>query len=197
MAERVLIRSLELYYVRPRWQLLRVRTDAGIDGWSEAVLEGNLRAVRGAVETLADYLVGQDPRAVGRHWARMYTDNFYRGGPVLTSAISAIDIALWDIKGKLLGVPVYELLGGPVRDAVPVYCHISGDTTDELIADATGAIAAGFRMLKTGLSGPARDYPSALMSTPRSSVSIASARRSVLPTSLASTSTAGRRRRSA
>ncbi len=159
MGERVTIRSLDLYYLRPRWQLLRVQTDAGIDGWSEAVLEGNLRAVRGAVETLADYLVGQDPRAVARHWTRMYTDNFYRGGPVLTSAISAVDIALWDIKGKLLDVPVYELFGGPVREAVPVYCHVRGETVDELVADAQHAIAEGFRILKTGLSFPAPRLP--------------------------------------
>ncbi|HTX00868.1 MAG TPA: galactonate dehydratase [Acidimicrobiales bacterium] len=159
MAERVLIRSLDLYYLRPRWQLLRVSTDAGVDGWSEAVLEGNLQAVRGAVEVLADYLVGKDARAVSHHWTRMYSDNFYRGGPVLTSAISAVDIALWDIKGKLLGVPVYELFGGPVRDAVPVYCHINGDTAEELIADARGAIEAGFRILKTGLAAPAPRLP--------------------------------------
>ena len=97
--ERVAVRSLELYYVRPRWQFLRMTTAAGVEGWREAVVEGNVRAVRGAVESLAEYIVGQDPRDVGYHWTRMYTDNFYKGGPVLTSAISAVDIALWDIIG--------------------------------------------------------------------------------------------------
>ncbi len=159
MADRVTIRSLDLFYVRPRWQFLRVTTDAAVEGWSEAVLEGNLRTVRGAVESMAEYLIGQDPRAVAHHWRRMYSGNFYRGGPVLTSAISAVDIALWDIKGKLLGAPVYELLGGPVRTAVPVYCHIGGATADALIADAKTAIDAGFRMMKTSLTGPAPRLP--------------------------------------
>jgi galactonate dehydratase len=130
-------------------------TDAGVEGWSEAVVEGNVRAVRGAVESLAEYIVGQDPRDVGYHWTRMYTDNFYKGGPVLTSAISAIEIALWDIKGKLLGVPVYELLGGPVRTRVPVYCHVGGGTADELIADTRTAMEAGFTMVKTSITAPA------------------------------------------
>ena len=111
--------------------------------------------MRGAVEQLSDYLIGKDPRAVAHHWTRMYTDNFYCGGPVLTSAISAVDIALWDIKGKLLGVPVYELLGGPVRTAVPVYCHVNGDSTDLLIADTKTAIAEGFKMVKTSITAPA------------------------------------------
>ena len=159
MADRVSIRSLDLFYVRPRWQFLRVTTDAGVEGWSEAVLEGNLRSVRAAVESMAEYLVGQDPRAVAHHWRRLYSGNFYRGGPVLTSAISAVDIALWDIKGKLLGAPVYELLGGPVRTAVPVYCHISGANADELIADAKTVIDAGFRLMKTSLTGPAPRLP--------------------------------------
>jgi galactonate dehydratase len=159
MADRVSIRSLDLFYVRPRWQFLRVTTDAGVEGWSEAVLEGNLRSVHAAVESMAEYLIGQDPRAVAHHWRRMYSGNFYRGGPVLTSAISAVDIALWDIKGKLLGAPVYELLGGPVRTAVPVYCHISGANADELIADAKTVIDAGFRLMKTSLTGPAPRLP--------------------------------------
>ncbi len=149
MTNSVAIRSLELHYVRPRWQLLRVTTNGGVEGWSEAVLEGNARAVRGAIEALSGFLKGRDARAVADHWMRMYTGNFYRGGGVLTSAISAIDIALWDIKGKLLGVPVYELLGGPVRTSVPVYCHVKGDSVEELIADAKAAVSEGFRMVKT------------------------------------------------
>jgi galactonate dehydratase len=155
VTERIAIRSLDLFYVRPRWQFLRVTTDAGVEGWSEAVLEGNVRAVRGAVESLSEYLVGKDPRTVAHHWMRMYTGNFYPGGSVLTSAISAVDIALWDIKGKLLGVPAYELLGGPVRAAVPVYCHIGGRNADELVADALAAVAEGFTMVKTSITGPA------------------------------------------
>lgn len=155
MGKPVVISSVELFYVRPRWQFLRITTSEGTEGWSEAILEGNARAVRGAVETLADYLVGKDPRAITHHWHRMYTDNFYRGGPVLVSAISAIDIALWDIKGKLLGVPIFELLGGAVRSAVPVYCHVGGETADDLAEDARAAVREGFKIVKTGLRGPA------------------------------------------
>jgi galactonate dehydratase len=159
MTDRVSIRSLDLFYVGPRWQFLRITTDAGVEGWSEAVLEGNLHSVRGAVDSMADYLIGKDPRAVAHHWRRIYSGNFYRGGPILTSAISAVDIALWDIKGKLLGVPAYELLGGPVRTAVPVYCHINGANADELIADAQTAIDTGFRLMKTSITGPAPRLP--------------------------------------
>ena len=158
MRDRVKIRSLDLYFVRPHWQLLRVATDVGVEGWSEAMLEGNVRAVRGAIESLADYLVGQDPRTVAHHWSRMYTDNFYRGGPVLCSAISAVDIALWDIRGKLFNAPVYELLGGPVRSAVPVYCHV-GDGGEDLIADTKVAMDRGFRIVKATLTGPAPRLP--------------------------------------
>jgi galactonate dehydratase len=148
-------RDLGGSYGPPRWQFLRIATDAGVDGWSEAVLEGNPGAVRGALGELSEYLIGKDPRAIGHHWSRMYTDNFYRGGPVLVSAISAVDNALWDIKGKVLGVPTYELLGGPVRSAVPVYCHIGGTTGSELAEDALRAASQGFTVFKTVLSGPA------------------------------------------
>lgn len=152
---KVAITKIECFYVKPRWQFLKVSTDVGVSGWAEAVLEGKLVTVRAAIDELSSYLVGQDPRKIEYHWRRMYTDNFYRGGPILTSALSALDIALWDIKGKLLGAPVHELLGGPVRDAVAVYCHIGGNTPDELIESARGAIAKGYRTFKTGLNGPA------------------------------------------
>lgn len=151
----VTITKIECFYVQPRWQFLKVSTDAGVSGWSEAVLEGKLLTVRAALDELSDYLVGQDPRRIDYHWRRMYTDNFYRGGPILTSALSAVDIALWDIKGKLLEAPVHELLGGPVRDAVAVYCHIGGNTPTELVDSARAAMGKGFRIFKTGLNGPA------------------------------------------
>ena len=121
--ERLRITKLETILVKPRWLFLKVHTDRGIVGLGEPVVEGRARTVATAVKQLEEYLVGKDPRAVVHHWQAMYRHAFYRGGPVLTSAISGIDMALWDIKGKALGVPVYELLGGPTRHRVRVYAH--------------------------------------------------------------------------
>ena len=119
------ITKLETFLVKPRWLFLKVHTDAGIVGLGEPVVEGRARTVATAVKQLERYLIGKDPRAAVHHWQAMYRHAFYRGGPVLTSAISGVDQALWDIKGKALGVPVYELLGGPTRHRVRVYAHAS------------------------------------------------------------------------
>ncbi len=117
------ITKLETFLVKPRWLFLKVHTDAGIVGLGEPVVEGRHLTVRTAVEEIAPYLIGKDPRRVVHHWQAIYRHAFYRGGPILTSALSGIDQALWDIKGKSLGVPIYELLGGPTRDRVRVYAH--------------------------------------------------------------------------
>ena len=110
------INRLSTYRVAPRWMFLKIETDEGISGWGEAVIEGRARTVETAVREFADQLVGKDPSRINDLWQTMYRSNFYRGGPILMSAIAGIDQALWDIKGKALGVPVYELLGGKVRD---------------------------------------------------------------------------------
>ncbi|MGA9399371.1 MAG: galactonate dehydratase, partial [Haladaptatus sp.] len=116
------ITDYELFAVPPRWLFLRIETSDGLVGWGEPVVEGRVKTVRGAVEELMDdYLVGEDPMPVEDHWQRLYRGGFYRGGPVLMSAIAGIDQALWDIRGKAFGAPVYDLLGGPVRDRVRVY----------------------------------------------------------------------------
>src|SRR3954469_24603876 len=117
------ITKLETFLVKPRWLFLKVHTNAGIVGLGEPVVEGRARTVATAVKEIEPYLVGKDPRQVTHHWQAIYRHAFYRGGPVLTSALSGIDTALWDIKGKALGVPVYELLGGPTRSKVRVYAH--------------------------------------------------------------------------
>jgi galactonate dehydratase len=122
-AERIRITRLETLLVKPRWLFLKVHTDAGIVGLGEPVVEGRAATVQAAVRETEPYLIGKDPRHVTHHWQAIYRHAFYRGGPVLTSALSGIDIALWDIKGKLLGVPIYELLGGPTRGKVRVYSH--------------------------------------------------------------------------
>jgi galactonate dehydratase len=127
LAVKLRITRLETLLVQPRWVFLRVHTDAGVVGLGEPLLEGRAKTCVSAVEELSSYLVGQDPRHVIHHWQAMYRHAFYRGGPILTSALSGIEIALWDIKGKLLGVPVYELFGGPTRDRIRVYAHVMND----------------------------------------------------------------------
>lgn len=117
------ITKLETVLVKPRWLFLKIHTDAGIVGLGEPIVEGRALTVRAAIEEIAPYLVGKDPRRVVHHWQAIYRHAFYRGGPILTSALSGIDHALWDIKGKAFGVPVYELLGGPTRDRIRVYAH--------------------------------------------------------------------------
>ncbi len=122
------ITRLTTYLVPPRWCFLRIDTDAGISGWGEPVVEGRAATVAAAVEELSDYLIGKDPRPIEDHWSVLYRSGFYRGGPILMSALAGIDQALWDIKGKALGVPVHALLGGPVRG----FTAIKMNGTEEL-----------------------------------------------------------------
>jgi len=121
------ITNLRLFSVKPRWLFLAIDTDEGITGWGEPVIEGRAHTVAAAVKELSQYLIGKDPRRINDHWQTMYRGGFYRGGPILMSAIAGIDQALWDIKGKALGQPVYELLGGLVRDKVKTYSWVGGD----------------------------------------------------------------------
>ena len=116
------ITRLETFLVKPRWLFLKVHTNAGIVGLGEPIIEGRALTVAAAVKEIEPYLVGKDPRQVVHHWQAIYRHAFYRGGPILTSALRGIDQALWDIKGKALGVPVYELLGGPTRQPRPRLC---------------------------------------------------------------------------
>ncbi|MFT4634675.1 MAG: galactonate dehydratase [Arenicella sp.] len=125
------ITNFRLYSVKPRWLFLAIDTDEGITGWGEPVIEGRAHSVAAAVEELSKYLIGKDPRRINDHWQTMYRGGFYRGGPILMSAIAGIDQALWDIKGKALGQPVYELLGGLVRDKVKTYSWVGGDDPAE------------------------------------------------------------------
>ncbi|MGA0587794.1 galactonate dehydratase [Dyella sp. KRB-257] len=142
------ITRLTTYLVPPRWCFVRIETDAGISGWGEPVVEGRAQTVAAAVEELSDYLVGQDPRRVEDLWNVMYRGGFYRGGPILMSAIAGIDQALWDIKGRALGVPVHELLGGRVRERIRVYSWIGGDRPADTAAAAKAAVERGFTAVK-------------------------------------------------
>ncbi|NMB24113.1 MAG: galactonate dehydratase [Firmicutes bacterium] len=142
------ITGLELFKVPPRWLFLKVSTDAGIVGWGEPVVEGRAETVKAAVLELEEFLIGKDPRRIEDLWQAMYRGGFYRGGPVLTSAISGIEQALWDIKGKYYNAPVYELLGGPVRDRIRVYTWIGGDRPHAVAKAAKEAVDAGFTAVK-------------------------------------------------
>jgi galactonate dehydratase len=142
------ITKLTTFLVPPRWCFLRIDTDAGISGWGEPVVEGRAHTVAAAVEELSDYLIGKDPRHIEDHWNVMYRGGFYRGGPVLMSAIAGIDQALWDIKGKDLNVSVHALLGGPVRDRIRVYSWVGGDRPADTAQAARDAVARGFTAVK-------------------------------------------------
>ncbi|GAA5228419.1 galactonate dehydratase [Paeniglutamicibacter antarcticus] len=142
------ITKLTTYTVPPRWLFLKVETDEGIVGWGEPVLEGRAATVAAAVEELSDYVIGQDPRNIEDLWTIMYRAGFYRGGPILMSALAGIDQALWDIKGKALGVPAYELLGGKVRDRIRVYSWIGGDRPADTAQAARDAVDRGFTAVK-------------------------------------------------
>src|SRR5262245_50479324 len=119
------------------WVLVKVETDQpGLYGWGEATLEWKTKSVVGAVEDLSVLLIGQDPRRIEHLWQIMHRQYFWRGGITNMSALSGIDQALWDIKGKELGKPVCELLGGPVRDKLRLYDHLGGGTLEGMYKTA-------------------------------------------------------------
>ena len=146
------ITRLTTLVVPPRWLFLKIETDEGVTGWGEPVVEGRAHSVAAAVDELADYLMGRDPRNVEDLWTVMYRGGFYRGGPILMSAIAGIDQALWDIKGKALGVSVSDLLGGRVRERIRVYSWIGGDRPADTANAARAAVARGFSAVKMNAS---------------------------------------------
>jgi galactonate dehydratase len=142
------IASLTTYAVPPRWLFLKIETDDGLVGWGEPVLEGRAATVAAAVEELSDYLIGQDPTQIEDLWNVLYRSGFYRGGGIHMSALAGIDQALWDIKGKAVGLPAYELLGGKVRDRIKVYSWVGGDRPADTAAAARDAVDRGFSAVK-------------------------------------------------
>jgi galactonate dehydratase len=142
------IASLTTYAVPPRWLFLKIETDDGLVGWGEPVLEGRAATVAAAVEELSDYLIGQDPTQIEDLWNVLYRSGFYRGGGIHMSALAGIDQALWDIKGKAVGLPAYELLGGRVRDRIKVYSWVGGDRPADTAAAARDAVDRGFSAVK-------------------------------------------------
>src|SRR5689334_9799512 len=142
------ITGIELFTVPPRWLFLKISTDEGLAGWGEPIVEGHAGAVEASVREMAEFIIGRDPDAIGDIWQTLYRGRFYRGGAVLMSAIAGIDQALWDIKGKRLGVPIYNLLGGAVRQKVWVYSWVRGETPAEMAKDAKEKQALGFTAIK-------------------------------------------------
>ncbi|EPE94213.1 galactonate dehydratase [Rhizobium grahamii] len=142
------ITKLTTYIVPPRWLFLKMETDEGIVGWGEPVVEGRALTVEAAVHELEDYLIGKDPFLIEDLWNVMYRGGFYRGGAIHMSAISGIDQALWDIKGKALNQPINSLLGGQVRNKIKVYSWIGGDRPSDVANNAKDAVARGFKAIK-------------------------------------------------
>lgn len=141
--------------------IIKVETDEGIYGWGEAGLSGRELAVAGAVQHYREFLIGRDPLRMGALWQEMYRSQYFEGGRVLTGAISAIDIALYDIAGKALGVPVYQLLGGKHRDFVPCFATTGAPSGPQLIEDVKLLIEKGWNVIRTtpGHSNRSGDQP--------------------------------------
>jgi len=134
--------------------LVKVETDEGLYGWGEAGLSGRELAVTGAVKHYREFLIGQDPMAIGRIWQEMYRSQYFEGGRALTAAMSAIDIALYDLVGKALDVPVYQLLGGKQRDYIPCFATTRAAMGPELIDEITLLLSEGWSVVRTGMGWP-------------------------------------------
>ena len=142
------IARIETFLVPPRWLFVRVEAEDGAFGWGEASLEGHAEAVNGAFEPLRDRFLGHDPRRIEDIWQIAHRGGFYRGGPVMMSALSGLDQALWDLKGRHYGLPAWEMLGGRVRDKVRAYAWIGGDRPHDVGEAARGRRAQGFSAIK-------------------------------------------------
>ena len=148
-----IIERVETFLVAPRWLFVRIETSVGLVGWGEATCEGRSETVRTAVHQLAELLVGADPERIEDHWQVMTKGSFYRGGPILASAVSGLDQALWDLKGKRYGAPVHQLLGGAVRDRIRMYGWVGGDEPDEVADHIAEQVEAGLTAVKMNASG--------------------------------------------
>src|SRR3954464_9773714 len=156
------IGRIETFFAPPRWLFVRVETEDGAFGWGEASLEGWAEAVDGVFEAFRDRFIGADPFNIEETWQVGYRGGFYRGGAVLMSALAGLEQALWDLKGRVLGVPAWQMLGGKVRDKVRAYAWIGGDRPHEIGEAAAARRAQGFPAVKMNAT-PALDW----VGTPR------------------------------
>lgn len=158
------IAKIEQFYPRKRMRLIKITTDNGIVGWGETTLEGKPKSTWGAVEELADYLIGKNPLTIEHHWQHIYRSAFFKGGNVLMSALSGIDQALWDISGKHFDVPAYQLMGGAVRNKIRVYAHWGiREPTERGFESARVRLETlqkqgGYNAFKTGINGKWRAH---------------------------------------
>ncbi len=157
------ITSIETIPVKGRAMFLKIHTDAGLVGYGEPMNYEHWRVVAQAARDMAEYLVGRDPLQIEAHWQAMYRSSYSRNMPVLVAALSGIEMALWDIFGKSVGLPVWQLLGGKVRDRVRVYTGIGGKTPEEAATSARQAVERGFQAVKMG----AATAPVRFVDTPR------------------------------
>ncbi|MCJ1319707.1 hypothetical protein MMC15_005043 [Xylographa vitiligo] len=159
------IASIEYFRVPPRWLFVKITDSLGHTGWGEASLEGHTQAVEGCLDAYRARYVGMDADEIEHIWQTTWRLGFYRGGPVFMSALAGIDIALWDLKARKLNVPLYQLLGGKVRDKLKVYAWIGGDRPDDVAAQASARKAQGFTTIKMNATSDLGwlDSPSALL----------------------------------
>jgi len=155
------IKTFNVFTFRTNFVFVKIETDVGISGIGEGTLEYKEHALLGAIEDIKRVLIGQDPRQVERICHELYRDSYWRVGPVLQSAISAVNMAMWDIKAKACNVPVYEMLGGKVRDSIRMYANVwfsGAKTPDEFAAAAVAAKEKGVTALKWDPFGKAYMY---------------------------------------
>ena len=145
--DQIKVTKIETFVLKNSWVFVKVSTDAGITGWGEMLKDDAKACGAGAME-VGRYLIGQDPNRVVFHWQAIERGAFYRGGPIKTAILSGIDQALWDIKGKVYGVPVYKLLGGPTRDRIRVYGQVSAATGVNAMKVGPNATRAPFKYLE-------------------------------------------------
>jgi galactonate dehydratase len=155
--DRGVVRAITVHAVPPRWLLVRVETDDGRYGWGEAIVAKRKDAVVGAIRDFERNLIGSEVRRVEEATQAMRIDGFFRGGPILATAAAAIEHALWDLKGRWYDAPVYELLGGPVREEINTYSWIGGDNPSDVVSGARARIEQGFRLVKMNAT-PAVDW---------------------------------------
>lgn len=154
------ITRLEVIKVKPRWMFLKMHTDTDIFGLGEPVLEGHCTSVEAVIREFEEYLIGKDPMQIEHHVQALYRGGFYRGGPLMLSAISGIEQAMWDIKGKYYNCPVYEMLGGKCRNKIRMYTHIkragvAGEfPIEEMLEIAEERMKAGYTALKYSIIPP-------------------------------------------
>ncbi len=148
------IKSIELFKVEPRWLFVKVTTQSGLVGWGEPIVEGRADTVAAAVKEMEEFLIGRNAGDIEDIWQTIYRGTFYRGGPIISSAMSGIEQALWDIKGKFFNAPIYELLGGAVKDKLRVYCWIGGDNPTEVAKQAKEMYEIGYTAVKMNATPP-------------------------------------------